>query len=265
MFKKYLINFIVLAVVVALLLMVGVNTWCLKIFGDAGKVRGLFETNEILTAVTFSLFTSAGYISLYSLIVYGPLFIYALCLVIIVLLMLIRRRWGPLGYLIAMLIPTAILTFIGCLVYYSLIKIDSATNVIYVSKNVLDNLKSVLTFNQFKEVYEAQKAAEKIDYAIVAREVCLPLVYYIAAIVLVVGIFQYIGVCCRYIGKASKRKMYYPKYKNYTNQGAQVGMPVNYYYVSNYFDDKNSKATARDVKKGKKDEDLVYPKIKARA
>lgn len=250
-FKKYLFNFIALLVFVGLILLVTVNSWSQAAFG----VDGYFELKELPTVIGNGLALPWKNINILVLIVYLVPGIFAIFFILLVLLSIIRGKWSPFLYIFWLLILTAIIAC-GCAIVFSVL-ISPNSGGIYESR--LNHFRDALLFKgitlegiNFQDTTALLNLLKQIGYSIIL---------WLILLLAVINFFSYLTVACTYVSKANRRKIYYPTQRDFAKT------PINYYYVSNYYTQPGatvpySSKVINTTNPGKKNKDMVYPKIK---
>ena len=250
-FKKYLFNFIALLVFVGLILLVTVNSWSQAAFG----VEGYFELKELPTVVGNGLALPWKNINILVLIVYLVPGIFAIFFILLILLSIIRGKWSPFLYIFWLLILTAIIAGATAIVFSILVSPDSGG--IYESR--LNHFRDALLFKGI--TLEGIDFQNKEALITLVKQIGYSIVLWLIALFAVINFFAYLNVGCTYISKANRRKVYYPSQKDFAKT------PINYYYVSNYYTQPGatvpySSKVINTTNPGKKNKDMVYPKIK---
>ena len=172
-----------------------------------------------------------------------------------ILLSIIRGKWSPFLYIFWLLILTAIIAGATAIVFSILVSPDSGA--IYESR--LNHFRDALLFKGI--TLEGIDFQDKEALLTLVKQIGYSIVLWLIALFAVINFFAYLNVGCTYISKANRRKVYYPSQKDFAKT------PINYYYVSNYYTQPGatvpySSKVINTTNPGKKNKDMVYPKIK---
>lgn len=252
-FKKYLFNFIALLVFVGLILLVTVNSWSQAAFG----IDGYFELKELPIVVGNGLALPWKNINVLVLIVYLIPGLFAIFFILLILLSIVRGKWSPFLYIFWLLILTALFAGACAIVFSILVSPDSGG--IYESR--LNHFRDSLLFKGV--TFEGLDFQNKEAILSLVKQIGYSIVLWLILLFAVINFFAYLSVACAYISKANRRKVYHPTQKDFAKT------PINYYYVSNYYTQPGASApysskVINTTTNGKKNKDMVYPKIKVK-
>ncbi|MDY2727647.1 MAG: hypothetical protein SOV26_01370 [Candidatus Onthovivens sp.] len=213
--RKFILNFIALAVLVGILYMLGEATAAKTIFGTTG----FFDIKTILNNIYFGVTTPLSHFNLYFLITYTFPAICALFIILCLILMVVRNKWMPLFYCFWLLILGGGYLIVGSVIYSYFINADGAF--------VLAKFTQLWDAACFKNIdFKTIDFSQQAQLISALQTIGYDLILWILAICIVVNLFVFLNTGSAYVSKANRRKI------DYTKQNAA---PQNYYYVSNYY------------------------------